>query len=37
MSEILNIRKVLSKSIGMPSSRAKKSKATLLESPEMVK
>ncbi|WP_353276890.1 hypothetical protein [Wolbachia endosymbiont (group B) of Villa cingulata] len=36
-NEILNIRKVLSKSIGMPSSRTEKSKATLVESPEMVK
>uniref|UniRef100_A0AAU7YLQ7 Uncharacterized protein n=1 Tax=Wolbachia endosymbiont of Oeneis ivallda TaxID=3171168 RepID=A0AAU7YLQ7_9RICK len=36
-NEILNIRKVLAKSIGMPSSRTEKSKATLVESPEMVK
>ncbi len=36
-NEILNIRKVLSKSIGMPSSRTEKSKATLVESPEVVK
>lgn len=36
-NEILNIRKVLAKSIGMPSSRIEKSKATLVESPEMVK
>ncbi|WGJ62220.1 hypothetical protein [Wolbachia endosymbiont of Frankliniella intonsa] len=36
-NEILNIRKVLAKSIGMPSSRTEKSKETLVESPEMVK
>ncbi|MGL9757857.1 MAG: hypothetical protein ACR5LA_03180 [Wolbachia sp.] len=36
-NETLNIRKVLAKSIGMPSSRTEKSKATLVESPEMVK
>ncbi|WP_343289436.1 hypothetical protein [Wolbachia endosymbiont of Encarsia formosa] len=36
-NETLNIRKVLAKSIGIPYSRTEKSKATLVESPEMVK
>ncbi|WP_353287275.1 hypothetical protein [Wolbachia endosymbiont (group B) of Gerris lacustris] len=36
-NKTLNMRKVLAKSIGMPSSRTEKSKATLVESSEMVK